>query len=404
MARFLFAWELGGGYGHLARLLPLALTLRARGHEVVFAVRDLMGAEALLQPHGIRTLQAPLWIRKVMHMPEPIGYAELLMRFGFLDAAALTGICRAWRNLIELLAPQAVVLDHAPTALLATRGLPLARINFGDGFCIPPGSDPMPPFRWWQTPNMARLQDSDRHALGVANRVLATLDAPALATLGALRDCDDRLLCTFAELDHYPQRQEQDYLGAIFALGQGAELPWPPAQGPRVFAYLKAGHALQDAMLEALCKARTSVLVHIPGAARQTITRFSTSNMTVSAAPLSMQQMAAECDLALCHGGAGTTAAMLLGGKPLLLVPSQMEQAMAAHRVASLGAALVVTPELAPHFGKLLAKAMADGAMAQAAQAFARRHQSYDQQQAIAAAADRCEAAIGNGAAAASMP
>ena len=62
MARYLFAWELGGDYGHLARLLPVALELRARGHEVVFAVRDLMGAEKLLTPHGIRTWrQIALW-------------------------------------------------------------------------------------------------------------------------------------------------------------------------------------------------------------------------------------------------------------------------------------------------------------------------------------------------------
>ncbi len=49
MARFLFAWELGGDYGHFARLLPVALALRARGHDVVFAVRDLMGAETLVR-------------------------------------------------------------------------------------------------------------------------------------------------------------------------------------------------------------------------------------------------------------------------------------------------------------------------------------------------------------------
>ena len=95
MARYLFAWELGGDYGHLARLLPVALELRSRGHEVVFAVRDLMGAEKLLTPHGIRTYQAPLWLRKVTKLPDAITYSELLMRFGYLNATALTGICRA---------------------------------------------------------------------------------------------------------------------------------------------------------------------------------------------------------------------------------------------------------------------------------------------------------------------
>ena len=103
MARFLFVWELGGDYGHFARLLPVALALRARGHEVVFAVRDLMGAETLVRPHGIESFQAPLWLRKVARLPDPISYPEMLMRFGFLNATALTGVCRAWRSLITVL-------------------------------------------------------------------------------------------------------------------------------------------------------------------------------------------------------------------------------------------------------------------------------------------------------------
>ena len=53
MAKILFAWELGGDYGHLARLLPLARELLARGHRPIFVLRDLLGAEAILAPHGL---------------------------------------------------------------------------------------------------------------------------------------------------------------------------------------------------------------------------------------------------------------------------------------------------------------------------------------------------------------
>ena len=61
-------------------------------------------------------------------------------------------------------------------------------------------------------------------------------------------------------------------------------------------------------------------------------------------------------------------AALLLAGKPMLLVPTQTEQAMAAHRVASLGAARLITPDVAAHFPALLASALGDKAMQQAAQ------------------------------------
>jgi len=394
MARYLFAWELGGDYGHLARLLPVALDLRQRGHEVVFAVRDLMGAEKLLSPHGLTYYQAPLWLRKVTQLPAAISYPELLMRFGFLKADALTGICRAWRNLIAMLQPDAIVLDHAPTALLATRGLQLARINFGDGFCIPPHGRPMPYFRWWQRENMARVQDSEQHAVTTANQVLVALGAPTLSGLGELRDCDDSMMCSFAELDHYPDRNENDYLGPIFSLGQGVDLPWPASNGPKIFAYLKPEFAALDAILAGLQKSGSSVLAHVPGAARQTLQTFSTGSMVVSAEPLDIARMRASCDLAICHGGAGTTAAMLLAGKPLMVFPMQMEQTMAAHRLVGMGVATVLAAEAGAQMPRLLKKTLADASLAQAARAFAQRYQDYDQSHTIRAAADRCEAAL----------
>lgn len=393
MARYLFAWELGGDYGHLARLLPVALELRTRGHEVVFAVRDLMGAEKLLAPHGIRTYQAPLWLRRVTKLPDAISYPELLMRFGYLNATALTGICRAWRNLIDLLVPDVVVLDHAPTALLATRGLPLVRVNFGDGFCIPPRGRPMPHLRWWMRENMVRLQDSEQHAVTTANQVLLALDAPTMAGMGELRDCDATLMCTFAELDHYPNRGEDDYLGPIFSLGQGVAMAWPPAPGPRVFAYLKPEYAGLDNILATLHKSDASVLVHVPNAARKTVQTFSTGSMVVTTDPLDMAAMRTGCDLAICHGGAGTAAALLLAGKPLMVFPMQMEQTMAAHRLAATGAAVVLPAEASAQMPRLLKKVLADTAMAQAARAFAQRHQGYDQLATIRTAADRCETA-----------
>lgn len=395
MARILFAWELGGDYGHLARLLPVALALRARGHEVVFVVRDLLGAEAILAPHQVRSFQAPLWIGQVTHLPSPISYPEMLMRFGFLNARALTGICRAWRNLVDLLHPDLLVLDHAPTALLATRGLGLPRVNFGDGFCIPPAARPVPHFRWWQRENLVRLQDSEHHAVASANQVLQALEAPPLIGMADLQQCDDTLFCTFPELDHYAERTAHSYLGPIFALGQGAVLPWPgDGDAPRVFAYLKPGYPALEAALAALQGCGASVLLHVPGVARKTIAQFTSATMVFSTEPLRMTDMAAQCDLALCHGGGGTTAAMLLAGKPLLLLPMQMEQTMTGQRVAALGAGVSVAPEASATLARQLRQALGDARLASAARAFAQAHAGYDQQHTIAAAADRCEALL----------
>ena len=154
------------------------------------------------------------------------------------------------------------------------------------------------------------------------------------------------------------------------------------------------GHSKLDTMLLALQQSQASVLAHLPGAPRQTLERFNHGNLHISTAPLRMDRMAAECDLGLCHGGAGTTAALLLAGKPVLLVPTQMEQSMTAHRVALLGAAVVVTPDLAALFPKLLLQAMGDKKRKDAAQAFAQSHSTYNQHATIAVAADRCESVL----------
>lgn len=393
MARVLFAWELGAGYGHLSRLLPVALALRARGHEPVFAVRDLMGAEALLTPHGIAALQAPLWLGKLSNLPPAIHYAELLMRFGFLHPQALTGICRAWRHLVQLLGPALMVFDHAPTALLAMQGTGLPRLNLGDGFSIPPASRPIPPFAWWQGDNLARVQDSEQQVLRTANQVLQTLQAPPLAALADLAAGDAQLLCSFAALDHYAaDRGAARFVGPISALGQGAAADWPAGDGPRVFAYLRPNYPALEQTLAALQASPARVLAHVPGAARQTLQRFGTERLRFSPAPLDMASMAAQCDLAISHGGAGTTATMLLAGKPLLLLPMQMEQTMAARRVAGLQAGVVVPVEAAGQLPQLLLEMLAHSAWTQGAQAFAAQHAGYDQADAVAQVADRCEA------------
>src|SRR5690606_21347228 len=106
-----------------------------------------------------------------------------------------------------------------------------------------------------------------------------------------------------------------------FSLGQGVDMAWPQAPGQRVFAYLKPEYAGLDNILTALHKSGASALVHVPGAARTTLQTFSTGNMVVSPDPLDMAAMRKGCDLAICHGGAGTTAALLLAGKPLMVFP-----------------------------------------------------------------------------------
>ena len=151
------------------RLLTLGRELGRRGHEPILALRELTHVDALLGDEPFRVFQAPIFAASVSGLPAAIGYAETLMRLGFLHSSTLTALCRAWRNLVFALAPQLMLFDYAPTGLLATRGLPIPRVLFGSSFSVPPRTEPMPVYRWWKGEPLGRVLASERVVLAGAN-------------------------------------------------------------------------------------------------------------------------------------------------------------------------------------------------------------------------------------------
>lgn len=394
MARYAFIWELGGAYGHLGRMIPVARELQQRGHEVVFIIRELVEAERLLGPHGFKWYQAPLWVGRVMNLPDPLSHAELLMAFGFLDPPALLSICRAWRNLLALLQVDALLVDYSPTAVLASRGLGLPRLNLANGFQVPPAARPLPPLRWWQKAPPARLLDSEQQVVHVANQVLFELGAPPVEGVLDILSGGADVFATLPELDHYPHRGGGDFVGPIYALGRGEPVHWPAKGALKVFAYLKPNYGGLDALLAVLGQLDASVLVHIPGASRRTIEKFSSDSLQISRQPLDIEQARRSCDVAVLHAGVSTVAAMLLAGKPALLFPQQLEQTMFARSVEALGVAVSIPEAAAGQFPRLVKRALADASLKDEARRFAEKYAGYDQADAIRVVADRCEAML----------
>src|SRR5262245_54203875 len=96
MSRILIAWELGSHLGHLTRLAPVAENLRAAGHQVLFAVRDLRNAALTLGPRGFAFVQAPFFHRRPAQPQAPGSHAEMLALEGYGDATAIWGLVRGW--------------------------------------------------------------------------------------------------------------------------------------------------------------------------------------------------------------------------------------------------------------------------------------------------------------------
>ena len=392
MARILLAWEIGGDYGHLMRFLTLARELARRGHEPVFVLRDLTHVETVMRGEPFTVFQAPIWIAKVGGLPQPIGFAETLMRFGFLHPDALTSLCRGWRTLVSTVEPGLVLFDYAPTALLATRGLRVPRALYGETFASPPRTEPMPIYRWWRPEAPARILESERLVLAGANEVLERFSAPPLRRLADLLETDDDILTASEEFDQYPGRMGARYWGQVANLDHGVPPEWPLVGSKRIFAYVKFASRDFDKLLAALRTIDASVVVHAPGVSPKAVRTHTAANITFSANPVRMADVRRECHLAICHAGASTSQILVSAGKPVLLLPQHLEQMMTAKRVAALGAGLVADYEKpAPDYGRLLRRLLDEPSFTAAAQAVMDRHVGDDPAARVARILDRCK-------------
>ena len=186
MATLFFAWELGGGLGHVTQVASLINALRPAGHRIVVGLRELRRATGLLDDSGVTLLQSPYKPAAAQaSIATPRTFAHVLWNAGFGDPSELQVLTEAWGNLLDSVAPDLIVFDHAPTALLASRGRQVKRVVIGNGFCCPPDCSPLPDLRSWMPPDPRQLQDAEQHVLDGMNRVLERRHAEPLERVSA---------------------------------------------------------------------------------------------------------------------------------------------------------------------------------------------------------------------------
>jgi len=406
MARFLLAWEIGGGLGHVVPLVQVAQPLVALGHAVHFVLRDLSGAHATLGPlasaPGVQLWQSPLWLLPFQAKQPSASYAELLFHAGYLDAGRLRGLVLAWRSLLDAIRPDLLLADHAPTALLAARGRPLRRALIGNGFFQPPAVQPLPSFREWERIDPQRLAHTEARVLATCNAVLAAEGLAPLATLHELTAADERFLLTWPELDHYgagPQgRPGVRYWGPLPARQQGSPAVWPEGDGPRLFAYLRGDYAAIDTVLEQLALAPCRTLVHAVGLTPAQRERHASTRLCFSDGAVAMDTAMSQADAVLCHAGSGTVCTALQAGLPVLMLPTHVEQMLLARRVLACGAGeMLLTAELGARLQPALARVLGDAGVRQAAQGLAARHRSAESGDVAQHIAERCIALASSG-------
>lgn len=395
MAAILYAWELGANLGHMGSFLPVARELRRRGISVHWAVARPGQAARLLPDAGFEWLQAPRIPEQKGDGP-PLNFADILLRFGYGSSVDLLGLVVAWRQLMQLTGIDAVVANHAPTAILAARTLDIPVMLFGSGFLCPPRMHPSPSMRPWVTVAEKQLLDRDRLALDSINAILDRYRRPPLGILAQLFQVAEDSLLSFPELDHYRQRGPARYWGMLPAAVAGAG-EWPATPGPKVFSYLRPETPHLAIALQTLSDLRASVLIYAPGLPPDLVKRHAAAHIHFSSVPVDLNKVAREADVALTYASHATTAAFLLAGKPVMMLPGHLEQFLLARRVEELGAGLVQNPEQPPdHLAAMFHRVLNEPGFRHRAAGFAEKYADFNQDAVLANIIARIEALIGD--------
>ena len=94
--------------------------------------------------------------------------------------------------------------------------------------------------------------------------------------------------------------------------------------------------------------------------------------------PLDLKRVGEECDLAILNAGHNATIALLLAGRPLLLLPIYLEQGVCARTVRRLGMGLDASCRNGAQVIERLDAMLASTQFTEAARQFAARYAKFD--------------------------
>ena len=324
-------------------LLPIARELKAQGHRVIFALRDVRAAGALLKVEGFTVLQAPTHPDQFFpaHGPQPQTMADILEIFGFASARNLKGLVAAWEGIFFICRPDVVVASYAPLSLLCARSAGIPTVLMALPFELPSPAHPSPVLRTGSAPKSSAVDD---RIVASVNQVFG---ARTVSTVHNLFLAGKTFMMSFPELDFLHPRQSVEYCGSFFVTDVGASPQWPVQVGRRVFAYLHTGLPGIDALRQAIHESGYSYSIVLRGADSQLISKWTSSNVHASADVVALNKALPACDAVLSYGGQGFVSACLMAGKPLVFLIRDLETYLTARQAVKLGAGVLPAPQTA---------------------------------------------------------
>lgn len=368
MTRILLCWELGADFQHLLTLQSIARFYQGRGFEVWIAARDVSKLKRLFSDVKINIVAAPTADSSAelgLDKQAPRSYADLLRRCGFHHADALSGLVSGWRSLFSLIKPDLLLCDHAPVALLASRGLMkggsfahdsikgiaqqgivrqsamVAKVSVGSPFSVPDDNRPAGVFFTGDLakPDILRYEND---LVKVVNRVCLEFSIPRINNLAELlADFDKCIFQTYSELDHYgyrsaEQRHKTVYIGTIVPEFSEPAI-FPHFKGPKIYCHVK-GTIETPVLLKTLQAIECSAIVLADGIPDSIINAHRSRHILYVKNPVSMTDVLKKSTFAILNGGINAVSLFMKSGIPVALFPLHIEQFLMTKRVEALNA------------------------------------------------------------------
>lgn len=334
--RAMWAWELGGNLGHLYSSRAVASALEELGYDVVIAAKELHRAKLAYNNTPSTLLQAPVWLQQEKFPTREVDcITDILLDRGYKNPEDLFGLANRWRDLFQLIKPDIVFFDYAPTALIAGQFFSFKKIVAGSGFAEVPFGKP-------QLSRQMHLHDinsqpgSESTVVENINIINKKRGNKLISNFSEIYNCEETLITNIPELDPYNNnRANVTYMGPLTSISSTQkEIAWPTRYNKNIFVYLKPSNKFFNNVLRSLAQTKANIIMYINVGSTPKL-KFP-DNLIVSTEPVDLGILR-KADLTIADGTV-TLARSLLNATPILIPPSHLEQHKTAEIAFQFGA------------------------------------------------------------------
>jgi uncharacterized protein (TIGR00661 family) len=359
----MISWELGGGLGHHIPIMALTHEFVKRNVEVTLVLKNITNRILKNLPNNVKVIQAPENDSKLLSTSLS-SISDILYDNGYHNTEAIKTLINKWINIIDLVKPDLIINDYAPSSVLAGKLRNINTVNIGTGFFIPPICKDLIFFRNREDVNIEKSIFTEKSILKSINTIFSEkLSLYVFNTVTESLRADRNFISTFRELDHYKYLRPANtdiFIGNIF-YNFYKDRTLIDYSDRRVFLYVKKEFDGIIELLKEIIVSGMKVIAYIENPGFEIVELLKDTNVYLSDTIINVDEILKNCDLVICNAGSSTIAQTIKQAIPVIMLPMQQEQNLLASVVQEAGYGISVKKnEIVNNFRYLLEETISD--------------------------------------------